>query len=385
MPSVRGMGSKPAAASVVILLTVLVFCALPPCQSQPSGGEGPVFIFMVSMGQFDWSTRTVEAPISIEFSNLPANFAEKDEKGEFVIKDIRVEFQQWHNHGEVTLYPVEEGSQISFRGTLPQNRFNFRGLTELYPYDSYWLNITFKCPSLGLIGEGNTVTKPQTLAAGFSLMEGEGASGKPFTVTYATEGGVEQAAVNFEVFLYRTPSSIDLIMQVLIICFFLVGSIPLIKPDKLEHRLTICLSLFIFAVTFTFTIPIPALSRATLAESLIFTLLTGAGLFSVVSVVERAIQEARPRLMPSRFVLEGLVVLFLANAVRVALEGLVTPSLAAEYPWAYLPPYLLPILVIALAFGYVILVVAYSANMLWKGRVRSPIVSFRKPKPASGD
>lgn len=381
------MRLKPAAAPVALLLAVLFAFAIPACHSQPSGGEGPQFIFTVAIGQFDWSTRTIEAPIHIEFNNLPASFGEKDEKGQYLINAIKVEFQQWHNEGEVTLYRVEGGPQISFMGSLPENRFNFRGLTELYPYDSYMLNITFTTPSLGLIDIDNTVTKPEPLEAGFTLREGEGPSGKPFTITYATEGGVEEAVVNFEVYLYRTPSSIDLIMQVLIICFFLVGSIPLIKPDKLEHRLTICLSLFIFAVTFTFTIPIPAMSRATLAESLIFTLLTGAGLFSVVSVVERAVQEARPRLMPSRFVLEGLVVLFLANAVRGALEGLVTPSLAAEYPWSYLPPYLLPLLVVALAFGYAILVVGSLANLLWKGkgRVRTPIASFRKPKPASGE
>jgi len=320
------------------------------------------------LGQIDWETRTIEAPLYIWFENLPDSFNEKNEKGECIINEIKVEFKQWHNQKEVYLFREIEGSKLSFRGSLPQNRFHFRGLTELYPYDSYMFDITFTSPSFGIINENNTFAKPEILSGGFNLREEWGSNNKPFTLTYKRDGGVEDAVVNFKVYLSRTSSSIDLIIQILVICFFLVGSIPLIKPERLENRLSICLSLFIFAVTLSFNIPIPALNRTTLAESLIFIQLNGAGLFSLISVVERTLFEARPKFVMLRFLFEGLVVLFLINSLRAAIEGMITPNLLIEYPWVSIPVILMPLLGTALIFGYVIITLAHFINFIWKKR-----------------
>jgi hypothetical protein len=353
---------------LVILISVPLLGVFPFGHSQSSEEPKPQFIFIVSLGQINWETRTIEAPIQIWFENLPDSFKQKDEKGQYVLTKINVEFKQWHNIGQVTIYRDEEASKISFRGSLPENRFHFRGLTELYPYDSYMFDITFTSPSFGIIGENNTITKPEILAGGFNLREDWGSGDMPFILTYESVGGIEDAVVNFKVYLNRSSSSIDMIYQVLIICFFLVGSIPLIKPERLEHRLSICLSLFIFAVTFSFNIPIPALNRATLAESLIFIQLTGAGLFSIVSVIERALFEARPKFTASRFILEGLVILVLANNLRVTLDGMITPNLATEYPWASIPSVLMPLLSTALVFGYATVVLAHFINFMLKKR-----------------
>jgi hypothetical protein len=359
--------SKPSLVLLFVLATVFFFGAFPYCCSS-SIEEGPKaqFVFIVRLGQIDWETRTLEAPIDIWFENLPDNF--KNEKGEYNFSSIPVDFEQWHNSGQVLLLPEGKDSQIIYHGSLPTNRFNFRGLTELYPFDSYLLDITFRSPSFGLINENNTVTKPENFAGGFDLREEPGTGNKPFTMTYETQEWGEEVVLNFKVYVSRSSSSTNLIMQVLGICYLLVGSLPLIRPEKLEHRLSVCLSLFIFAVTFTFTIPIPTLNRATLAENLIFILLTGAGAFSVVSVVEKALLEAKQKFAVSRFLIEGLVVLFLVGTLWNALTGLISPQLAAEYAWASFPQELMYLLSVSLLFGYVSVTLVFALNILWKNR-----------------
>ncbi len=356
--------------SLVLLFEIatVFFLGVSPhcCSSSIDEEQESQFFFFVRLGQIDWENRTIEAPIEIWFLNLPFSF--KNEKGEYNFTSISVYFEQWHNNGEVPLFPMEENSRISYRGSLLTNRFHFKGLTELYPYDSYMLNITFRSPSFGLLNENNTWTKPESFTGGFDLREEAGTGSKPFTMTYEQQESDEEMVLNFKVYLSRSGSSTSLITQVLVICYLLVGSLPLIKPEKLEHRLSICLSLFIFAVTFTFTIPIPTLSRATLAENLIFILLTGAGAFSVVSVIEKALIEANEKFAVSRFLVEGLVVLLLVNTLRTALTGLISPKLAAEYPWSSFPPELMLILTVTLLFGYVSVALAFSLNRLWKNK-----------------
>ncbi len=363
-----------------MLATVFFLGVFPSCSSSSTEEkQESQFIFLVRLGQIDWENRTIEAPIEIWFQNLPANF--KNEKGQFNFSSILVEFEQWHNTGGVQLYPREENADISYYGSLPANRFHFRGLTELYPYDSYLLNITFWSPSFGLINENNTMSKPENFAGGFDLREEPGTGDKPFTLTYEPQEGGEEVVLNFKVYLSRSASSTSLIMQVLGICYLLVGSLSLIKPEKLEHRLSICLSLFIFAVTFTFTIPKPTLNRATLAENLIFILLTGAGAFSVVSVIEKALIEVNQKLAASRFLIEGLVMLFLVSTLRNVLTGLISPQVAAEYPWSSLPPELMFILTVPLVFGYVSVVLAFTLNKVWKNKGKIGRVMACAPKP----
>ena len=365
----RASCRKLSLALVIVLTTMFSLGVLSHSYSTPiEEQQETLFMFRVSLGQFDWQTRTLEAPLEVWFQNLPPNF--KNEKGEYNFSSIIVEFEQWHNKGQVLLLPLEGTSQISYHGRMSDNRFNFRGLTELYPYDTYMLNITFRSPSFGLINENNTWTKPENLAGGFDLREEPGTGNKPYTMTYEMQESGEEVVLNFKVYLSRTASSINLIMQVLGICYLLVGSLPLIKPEKLEHRLSICLSLFIFAVTFTFTIPIPTLNRATLAENLIFILLTGAGAFSVVSVVEKALIEVKQKFAVSRFLIEGLVVLFLVSTLRNALAGLMSPELVAEYPWASIPPELIYLLSVPLLFGYVAVTLAFALNLLWKNKTK---------------
>ena len=56
--------------------------------------------------------------------NLPTSF--KNEKGEFNFSSISVDFEQWHNTGQVQLFPQEKDGLIIYYGERLDNRFNFR-------------------------------------------------------------------------------------------------------------------------------------------------------------------------------------------------------------------------------------------------------------------
>ncbi|MBM3292630.1 hypothetical protein FJY84_08120 [Candidatus Bathyarchaeota archaeon] len=348
----------------LLLAIFLVISIFPLNYSQSLEEKKPLFIFIVSMGTIDWGTQTIEAPLYILFGDLPDTFKEMNQKGELLIDKIGINFEQWHNVGQFYLYPAIDGSKITFRGSSTDNRFDYRGPSELYPYDSYMLNITFTMPSLGLINENNIIIKPEVKAAGFIANTEERSDSKPFTLNYLSNN--DKVSLNFVIYLRRAPASTDLFMQVLIICFLLVGSIPLIKPDKIENRLSICLSLFLFSVTFTFNLSAPTLNRASLAESLTFILLTGAGAYSVISVIERALFEAVPKTKNLRFLFEGLVVFILLNTLQGVFNSMVTPSLSTNYPWVSVPSGLLLSLSLILGYGYVIVIISYLINSIRK-------------------
>jgi hypothetical protein len=169
--------------------------------------------------------------------------------------------------------------------------------------------------------------------------------------------------------LFRPASATNLIMVVLGICYALVGSLPFIKPDRLEYRLSVCLSLFVFAVTFTFTIPVPTTTGTTLAETLILILLTAAGMFSIVSIIEKALIEVRQRLAVCQYIAEGIILGVLILQLSSSLLNL-TMGLAAQAPWASVPSTLFPSLSISLFYGYVAVTLAFIFNLVRKNKLR---------------
>ncbi|MEM2088959.1 MAG: hypothetical protein QXF52_09890 [Thermoproteota archaeon] len=354
---------------IVVFTAVLFYCIF--SQGYPLSVEenSPSFFFRIQLGQVDWATRRVDTVFEVFFVSLPGNLG--DIMAEYNVgNNIAVKFQQWHNVGEIILEPqfeVVDGEKrlTSLQGSL-SNPLNFRGPSEYYPLDQYMLNITFSLPSFGIINESNVILKPEDLCTEFELRTESGTQDDWFTVAYLQTEKGEEIILNTKVFLYRSSSTTNLIISVLVICYLLIGSIPLIKPEKMEHRISVCLSLFLFAVSFTFTISIQALAGTTLAGNLIFILLVGAGAFSVVSVVEKALIETKQKLTILQFPIEGIVILLILSSLNNALTSIISSPLAADFPWVSLSPYLPLLLVISLLYGYISVTLAFIINRLRK-------------------
>lgn len=222
----------------------------------------------------------------------------------------------------------------NYRGTQTMT-FHPRGNTEFYPLDGYALNFTFTVHLLGdLIDDTNTKCEIRCLIPGFDQYKESGASEDRFdAITESiSDEGFPQVQLNTKVYLQRGFSS-QLVMSVIFISYLLLGSLLLIKPDKLEQRLSACLTLFLFAISFTFTIQAPTAlqARATFAETLTFMLLIGAGLLSVLSVIEKTLFEEKPRLEVLQYIIEGAVLVLLCLTLQGQVNHFI--GMSGGYPW----------------------------------------------------
>lgn len=329
------------------------------------------FHFGVTLRRIDWGERAFSTYIEVNFKAFPYNLHDEP----YNIWGAGVHVEQWIDGAEITMNSFKYGPPYNLRGNVTTT-FHLRGPPEYYPFDRYRMNITFTLPSFGLINETNTWIGLQVQEGDFDWAleqvppeaQYETYVPKFSTITYRMKEWGEEVSLSYNVILSRASTSTNLLIQVLSICFALVGSLPLIKPEKLEHRLTVCLSLFIFAVAFAFVIPAPTITRATVAETLIWILLSAAGGFSVLSVVEKALIEARPSLAVLRYFLEGMFIFGMINSLNQSLIWLIPWQSAREYPGASPLPGLVPSLSVNLLFGYAAVTFFFIFNLVRKNR-----------------
>ncbi|MGQ9597246.1 MAG: hypothetical protein ACUVQY_02910 [Thermoproteota archaeon] len=156
--------------------------------------------------------------------------------------------------------------------------------------------------------------------------------------------------LNVRFYLRRTFSR-SLILMVLFISYTLLGSLPLIKPDKLSERLSVCLSLF-FTISFVFTQASTLQAGATLADELTGVILVGVGLFSIISIIEKTILEGKPKLETLQYPVEGAVLLLLSFELHLRLAYYA--NMANQYPWLEFPVLIILIVTtIGILYGFV--------------------------------
>ena len=340
--------------AVIIALTLILVGAsvvgTSNCVSQPvQQEEGPSFLFRVLLRRMEMQEITAE--VQIEFMNMPYNLTEPN---------LMVSVEQMQEYGgEYDKIEMRVMDPIGhyYRGTQTMI-FHPRGNTEFYPLDEYALNFTFtvRLPR-ELIDYTNTKVEIRCLIPGLDEYKETGTSEDRFDViTESFKEGFQQVQLNTKIYLQRGFSS-QLVMSVLFISFLLLGSLLLIKPDKLEQRLSACLTLFLFAISFTFTIQVPtAQARATFAEILTFMLLIGAGLLSVLSVIEKVIFEEKPRLEILQYPIEGAVLILLSLTLHGQISHFI--GMSGNYPWlrSLGATFMLisAILIAAILYGYVL-------------------------------
>ena len=323
------MNSKPA---VIIALALIIGGAsvvgTSNCVSQPvQQKDGPMFLFRVLMRRMEM--QEITADVQIEFMNMPYALTPPN---------LGVSIEQTQEYGgeyyQFEMQAIDPNGQY-YRGVQTMI-FHPRGNTEFYPLDGYALNFTFtvRLPR-GLIDDTNTKCELRCLIPGLDEYKEAGTSSKDRfdAITESiSEEGFPQVQLNTKVYLQRGFSS-QLVLSVIFISYLLLGSLLLIKPDKLEQRLSACLTLFLFAISFTFTIQVPSAlqARATFAETLTFMLLIGAGLLSVLSVVEKVLFEEKPRLEALQYPIEGAVLILLSFTMLGQVSHFI--GMSGGYPW----------------------------------------------------
>lgn len=383
-----------------VLVTVFCLGFVPKSVAQE---EGTNFHFFVYLRSVDWNARSFDAYVAVRFVQSPYNLSYPIAPS--VQQIYQIEGLDIRGGANFLLFSTSgPGPPYNLEGNVTTS-FQLAGPTQFYPFDRYVLNITFLLPlhvrewnvsASSIINQTNTWCWVTCQVGGFAWTfdppQPQGSMPKFSNITYqlstASEGvqaGEEWVSLNCKVILFRPASSTNLILYVLGICYFLVGSLPLIKPERLDYRLSVCLSLFVFSVTLTFTIQAPQLTGATLAETLILVLLTAAGMFSIVSIIQKALIEVKQRLAVCQYIVEGLVICFLILSLSSAFTLLAMS--AASMTWASIPPTLSPFLMIGLSYGYVAVTLAF----IWRnrGRIRKRLGAMRifgkhEPKDSAG-
>jgi len=350
--------------------------------------EGTHYYFNISLNSINWNARSIEAYVALDFFQSPYNTS---------YDSIVPIVMDQYGGANIPLfsYANPETPPYNLGGNVTTS-FELVGPTQLYPFDSYVLNITFVLPfpvqegnvsASSIINQTNTwfmvtcrigefdmtLDPPATANVGNMPPSGRARPNIVYQLYgpgpwgYVSE--VEWVTLNCRATLFRTASSTNLITTVLLICYFLVGSLPLIRPDRLDYRLSVCLSLFVFSVTLTYTIQAPSLARETLAGTLIIDLLSAAGLFAIVSIILKTLIEVRQRLAICQYFVQGLVILTLTLSLSQQSWWFGWFTIKNE-PWASIPPSLFPLLMVGVSYGYVAVTLAAIFNLLRRNRGR---------------
>lgn len=119
---------------------------------------------------------------------------------------------------------------------------------NLWPFDSYVLNLTITLFVPGLNGTNTYIEPLFTYPAGLQFdayVIGSGVRNKM---------SPDQAQIFVEMQLTRRPSSVEPIMQAIYAVFLVLGSAAFIRPTKIARRLEMFLGLFTFIVILYFTL-----------------------------------------------------------------------------------------------------------------------------------
>jgi len=341
------------------------------------------FTFWVAFGNVDWTTRSINTQIKARIELLPYNYSHIEVEAANVFYKTEDNYTSLVEGGQAmfSLFQVSGTENVFSYGGNVSADFRLFGITDFYPFDVYTVNLTFTLQNFGLIDGKNTYVQVD--------FEEAGLLGQPQQQSFVSDG--EFARLNAKFFFdrgYYEPNQFSL---VIIICFSLLGSLPLIKPEKLEHRLTICLTLFIFSISFASSIQFPAkpLLWMPLAKALVGSLLAGTGFLAIASVVEKALIDVNPRLKVCQYILEGLFLLLIGGSLTPAVTQFrAYLQVISVYPWQATSSHLgivSGMLAPFVLYGYVAKTFVFAVRPLWNRaqmgkRIRAIHLFHRKAK-----
>jgi hypothetical protein len=319
-----------AFALLIALSSNLILCSHSDLAPVKEGGFP--FIFWVAFGDVDWTTRSINTQIKARIESLPYNYSHIEVEAANVFYRVENNQTTQVDGGQAKFRLFQSGgggNTFIYDGNVSAS-FRLFGITDFYPYDVYMVNLTFSLPHFGLINENNTYVNVDFEEAGLL-----GQSRRPQLFdSIVLDGEFVKLNVKFGLDRgYYEPMQFGLII---IICFSLLGSMPLIKPEKLEQRLTICLTLFIFSISFASSIQFPAkpLLWMPFTKALVGTLLAGTGFLAIASVIEKALIDVNPRLGVCQYILEGLFLLLIGGSLTPATTQFSAYlQVIRVYPW----------------------------------------------------
>lgn len=186
---------------------------------------------------------------------------------------------------KVPYYPQEQ--RFLYEETINWN-VHLIGASNNYPYDSYYLNLTFEVDW----SQPSSIRFYGAFFGDYRLRNIWGNSPRDYCFN-TTDSYGRPIIVTTIIFERDGPNALPIVLLVLIL-FFVLGGTLLIEPEtKLNERITVFLAILIFVSSFFFTLRsmIPYRYGFTIAEILVLSLVVGSAIFTIGSFLSKAISD----------------------------------------------------------------------------------------------
>lgn len=234
--------------------------------------------------------------------------------------------------------------------------FRFFGSSELYPFDSYFLNLTFSFQDYGEIRNDTEII----VEARMLFEHQSGWNVEPYTEVALIRPDTNQdfAYINKAVLLTHMKWSVIPLLTVLTMGFLVLGSVVFIDPDDLRSKSALYTAMFVFFGTFyfNFSANVPKRYSLSVGENMILLLIAGAAIFLVSSIIQYKLSKLHKFINSGSFISKLLdqIMIFLPILIVIwtvlSLFGSAR-SLAQRYFWINIPsefPYVLSLIVFGL-------------------------------------
>ncbi len=194
----------------------------------------------------------------------------------------------YSNEGLVDFPPPVSINSLSFQrfwysGTVISN-FHLMGNPNRYPYDSYFLNLTY----VVYWSQPDSIRVVRPNFGDYRLINVWGT--EPECYWNNATDNLGHPIITTTITLNRDRSNVFPIVLLITVLFFVLGGTMLVDPTMLSERITVFLAILVFSAGFFFSLSsmVPYRLGFTVAELLILLLVTGSGVFTLASFLSKA-------------------------------------------------------------------------------------------------
>ena len=334
------------------------------------------FYFYIYVKDIDWTYRTADVNLSIGIEAYPYNYSSvwvncineiqyvtdnesRTIQGGFLYSAL----PQTYN------WSKDDTKYFYFRNRDIAAKFWLFGYPEFYPYDKYFLNLTFTYPDIDqLTRTNNTDVIVYCWIPNYDISYDEPKIIHDGPLAYLTES----------ITIYR-KEFLSKPFEMLVFCTFLVlGISSLISPKEIQTRLSIYLPIFILPLTlYTIILPTMPLRERGFSIMEIYILFTiiGAVSFIVASILEYKFYDEKRSWFENQF-FEMISILFIAWSLWTVYDSYKKWSYI--YPWITITDEPLYCITFAISIGFLVLLSRTAANLDNWSKFRKRVSKFAK-------
>lgn len=244
--------------------------------------EAPSSRLTIVIEVFNVDMNSLTATLNITFDALLPSLNEPDS----LPINIENKFDDTLADSPLYFYVNSSSQRYSYKGTVTWN-VHLVGLSNRYPFDSYYLNLTYNVDW----SEPDSINFGGAWFGDFRLRNlwGDAPGSQSYNMTDEYERPVIVTTLTFT----RASANVLPLTLLIQVLFFVLGGTMLVDPtEMLNERITVFLAILVFSAGFFFSLNsvVPYRLGFTVGELLILSVVVGSGAFTLVSFLSRALK-----------------------------------------------------------------------------------------------